>query len=330
MSATTFCPVSAQDYQQQISRWIAAFNVHTNNWPTNRTFISYTPLSNTAILKARYGTDIEIRKTRNTKYYVFHIPLAGPFICYLNGKKKIIEPGQGFLVYPGMDVELVFPKDSETLVLRIDESFFLDNLAMLGGELNTASYSPEGYSLDMSSHAGQLLKQAMDYFQIEAWSSTRLIEYPGFISHLESVISCRIIAALGLVNTYRETGNKHNDHAQQIVREAEHYMTTNMKNHMSTTQIADYCGVSYRTLQRVFVSVHGISPLKWLKQQRLQGVRSQLIGPRSSQDISVTAVAMDWGFSDLGRFAGLYRDYFGELPRETLRTGRKVSDTFLR
>jgi AraC-like DNA-binding protein len=37
---------------------------------------------------------------------------------------------------------------------------------------------------------------------------------------------------------------------------------------------------------------------------------------------SVTAVAMNFGFFHLGRFATSYRKRFGESPSETLRHGR--------
>ena len=38
------------------------------------------------------------------------------------------------------------------------------------------------------------------------------------------------------------------------------------------------------------------------------------------QTHSVTQIALDTGFSHLGRFSVAYRAYFGEAPRETLGT----------
>ena len=325
MSATTFCPASAQDFQRHVSKWITSFNIGVNNWPENRTSISYSPLSNTAVLRARYGTDVQIRKPRDIKHYVFHVPLKGAFICYVNGKEKVVTPGQAFMICPGMEIELVFPKDSETLVLRINEDFFLNNLFMLGGNMVSASQTAEGYSVDMRSNSGELLKQALSYLQAEAFSSVKLTQHTEFVNNLESTIICRIIAAMGIYNVARGTNIEFKDDARQLVCEATGYIEAHLRENISTTRLAQYCGVSYRTLQRAFVSVHGISPLGWLKQKRLHGARDELLRPVASEKTSVTEVATNWGFNDLGRFAAQYREHFGELPKETLRRAKKVS-----
>ena len=51
---------------------------------------------------------------------------------------------------------------------------------------------------------------------------------------------------------------------------------------------------------------------------RLQGVRRALRNQRA-KDTTVTSVATGYGFYELGRFAGAYKELFGEVPSETLR-----------
>jgi AraC family ethanolamine operon transcriptional activator len=85
--------------------------------------------------------------------------------------------------------------------------------------------------------------------------------------------------------------------------------------------IAELCGVigrSRRTLERLFREVMDVSPSQYLMLCRMHEVRRDLMMARFGQ-ARVTDFALRWGFDQLGRFAGTYRQLFGELPSETLR-----------
>ena len=81
-------------------------------------------------------------------------------------------------------------------------------------------------------------------------------------------------------------------------------------------------GVSERGLRDVFYSVHGMSPKQWMLAERLKQVRSILSGSEFAR-VSVTGAATRYGFYELGRFAATYKDAFGEVPSETLRTAMR-------
>lgn len=58
--------------------------------------------------------------------------------------------------------------------------------------------------------------------------------------------------------------------------------------------------------------------MAYLKVQRLHGARRalKLHDPKTT---SVTAIAQQWGFWNLGHFGQAYKALFGELPSQTLR-----------
>ena len=60
----------------------------------------------------------------------------------------------------------------------------------------------------------------------------------------------------------------------------------------------------------------GLSPLVFLRNLRLEQVRSSLLDGDSST--SVIEVASKYGFSSRGHFSRYYKDLFGELPSQTL------------
>jgi len=77
-------------------------------------------------------------------------------------------------------------------------------------------------------------------------------------------------------------------------------------------------GVSDRTLRACCHDHLGMSPLRYLWLRRVHLVRRALVlaDPASA---TVTAIAVDHGFWEFGRFAVTYRALFGERPSTTLR-----------
>jgi AraC family ethanolamine operon transcriptional activator len=68
-------------------------------------------------------------------------------------------------------------------------------------------------------------------------------------------------------------------------------------------------------LERAFLQTYGMTPQRLITLRRLAKARRAL----QLQTGSVTEVAMGHGFWHLGRFAGLYKSYYGESPSETVR-----------
>jgi len=57
--------------------------------------------------------------------------------------------------------------------------------------------------------------------------------------------------------------------------------------------------------------------MKYVKQIRLDSAQRALLAAKAGTT-TVTTVAMDHGFFQLGRFSADYRRAFGEMPSETL------------
>ncbi|TFG38706.1 MAG: helix-turn-helix domain-containing protein [Candidatus Aminicenantes bacterium] len=77
---------------------------------------------------------------------------------------------------------------------------------------------------------------------------------------------------------------------------------------------------------RAFQENLGISPQAYFTLRRLDLLQRALI-EANPENSSVTDIAMQYGFHELGRFASVYRRQFGELPSETLRMTRCMITT---
>ncbi|SOC84682.1 AraC-type DNA-binding protein [Ensifer adhaerens] len=104
--------------------------------------------------------------------------------------------------------------------------------------------------------------------------------------------------------------------APRTVRRAEAFMAENAANVPSMTDVARAAGVSLRSLTEAFRQFRGYTPSHFLREQRLQGARHALLA--AGREGRVAEIANVWGFINMGDFARIYNERFGEYPSQTL------------
>lgn len=105
---------------------------------------------------------------------------------------------------------------------------------------------------------------------------------------------------------------------QQVVRRAEAFLSAHLDESVPVARLCRVVGVSERCLRKAFNNVRGASPKRCAVRARLTVARRALRRAAASH-ATVTAIATDYGFFELGRFAGTYKAVFGETPSATLR-----------
>ncbi len=106
---------------------------------------------------------------------------------------------------------------------------------------------------------------------------------------------------------------------KRLVDSACELMLSRPDEPLSMLEVCRQVGASRRKLNYCFQEALGVSPLKYLRAVRLNGVRREL---RSGQAAAVQDVAAHWGFWHLGQFSRDYKLQFGELPSQTLKVAR--------
>ena len=82
--------------------------------------------------------------------------------------------------------------------------------------------------------------------------------------------------------------------------------------------LADAIGVPRRTVFHAYRQTLGLGPRRYFELKRLHELRRRLRDP-CFDHVTITRLASDLGFSDLGRMAARYRQLFNENPRDTIR-----------
>lgn len=80
-------------------------------------------------------------------------------------------------------------------------------------------------------------------------------------------------------------------------------------------------GLALRTIEAITRDRTGLSAQAYFRCRRLAFARDDLLAP--GRAVTVTDVALHNGFAHFGRFAGYYREAFGETPSETPRRARR-------
>ena len=102
-----------------------------------------------------------------------------------------------------------------------------------------------------------------------------------------------------------------------LVARAEKEMMDYLERPLTLKDLAQRLGSSSSALSYGFQDVFGMSPMRYLKVQRLNAVRRCLKASEPEQR-TVEALANQFGFWNSGHFAKDYKTLFGELPSETL------------
>ncbi len=102
------------------------------------------------------------------------------------------------------------------------------------------------------------------------------------------------------------------------VRRAEEFLRAHAAEPITFEDLVAAAGASSRSLHCGFRKYRQTTPMRMLKDYRLDMARQQLLTSRSGEE-SVTSVALNCGFLHLSRFAADYKARFDELPSETHR-----------
>jgi len=111
-----------------------------------------------------------------------------------------------------------------------------------------------------------------------------------------------------------------------VMRRFEAILEANRDRPLYLTEICAAIGASARTLRLHCLEHIGMSPHRYLALRRMNLVRRALMMADPART-TVTEIATDHGFWELGRFSVTYRRLFGEAPSITLRNSPRPAAT---
>lgn len=110
---------------------------------------------------------------------------------------------------------------------------------------------------------------------------------------------------------------------ERIFEDLLEWIDANLHTSISLTVLEQFSGYSRRNLQLAFQQRFGCGPIQWVRRQRLERARQDLLHAGPEQ--TVATIASRYGFSSLSVFSRDFRSIYNLRPSELLREGRRPS-----
>ncbi len=212
------------------------------------------------------------------------IPERGEFTAAVGGRthQQAFSMADNFLLHPDRDFDYRTPVHARVLVANILSSDLLQKADALTG----ARAGEPTEVIPAASPAGGALTRFAHHFWGELQRTGGLWECPTALAEMEDCLVSLIAVA----------GTGHQGDASSTVRvaalvRAEDYLMQHLTTPVKRSELARVAGVSIRTVSRAFRAHHGVSPMAWLKERRLEAVERELRAAVPGV-LTVTAVAL--------------------------------------
>ena len=260
----------------------------------------------------RYGTDVYVTAPDlQTAYHVL-APLTGALQSRQLGHVVAADPSCAVVLQPIGEIELTWAADCEMLSVKVDRAV-LEREVDAALDRQVASPLPLGATFATGTGPGRSWRALVRLLLAEIRGADGLLRQPQMARRW-----CDLVVSGLALTVEHPYSSEPAARRPRTVKRALDAMHAEPAHQFSAAELAAVAGVGVRVLQESFKQHVGMPPLTYLRRLRLDRVHSELAGADPWQ-VSVGDVATRWGFTHLGRFAGAYRERYGESPSQTLK-----------
>ena len=234
---------------------------------------------------------------------------------------------------PKMQVSGIEASQDQIAMFGLDWPYYLRSSAACGW--GTMSLTPE----DLAAVSEAIIGRPLTPPSFPRWTSppapvvSRLLRLHEAAGHLAKTapdilakpevaraIEEALVEAMILCLTEGHSDDVRNVHRHRatVMRRLEEVLTSTPDRPLYMPQLCATVGASYTTLHDCCQEYLGMSPKRYLWLRRMHLVR-RVLRSADAEKTTVTEIATDYGFWELGRFAVAYRSLFGEAPSAALR-----------
>jgi AraC-like DNA-binding protein len=307
-------PYEVSDY---VNRHVGSHNLRLLNKTTATAALSHRKLGRVDLCRISYGREAHVISEGLSDIYHLQIILKGHCSYEIDRRSNNVSAGHLLLINPDDPIDLTYSDDCEKFIVKIPSGLFDEACQEHRWQKPTGGikFAPLPYQIDQMESLPYLLTLLCQEAEEEGGGT------PQIHSHYNRVIASKLLTTLAH-NVSFETATLQSVSFERISR----YIEENIKRDITIEELARYAHLSVRSLYLLFEKSAKTTPKNFIRQKKLEGVYANIMDP-ASQIANITAIAMDYGFTHLGRFSECYKSAFGLLPSDSLRQRQINSGT---
>lgn len=290
------------------------------------TLLNAVQLGSVTIGYVRYGAGVRIRVEEMLGSYQVNIPLQGRMEITRHRETFTSTATRPALLAPGQPYLGRWTEDCTQLAVNFDRAALEAELERQLGR-PVAAPIRFAFDMDLAVPASQSWLAAVRLVESECERPGNIVDHPRAARHVEQLLAAGLLIAQP--HNYSEALlSAHRSPGPRAVKQAVDIIDSAPDQPLTASDLASAVGVSVRALQEGFRRYVGLSPMSYLREVRLARVHADLVAAPPGS-VTVTEVALRWGFPHLGRFAAAYQEKYGVLPSRELRgdvRGRAACD----
>jgi len=272
-------------------------------------------LRNVAMTYVSYGWDVRVTPGELHSFFAVLAPTAGRGTFQCGYEQAQADSRNICVVTPTEPLSMRLSGDCGNLVIRIERSAVEARLAQM---IDGALREPIRFKLGMDVTAGfaRSWYGALTTAVSDLDSSDSMLTHPLWLEQFEETLITGLL--LAQPHNYSSMLNgEDRPLPSRLLGIAVDLIEGHPDWTHTTASLARQAGVSVRALQKAFREQLDSSPSEYLRGVRLQRVHDELCAAQHDTT-TVGEVAAKWGLAHHGRFAAVYRERFGESPKQTL------------
>ena len=279
--------------------------------------INRVALGRTALTYVSCTSRIRVISAEPATDFTLYVPLRGEIEMLIDGEQMTATAARPLLRGPVRS--FVFePSPTRYLVVDIPVATMKAAASAAGARLPghaSIDAAPAAAVIRLATRLAAVANRSRSLAALQRFSARdRGARMPEPIRKLEDQLLDVLVHAGGSGAFQRRPPSDHCD-----VEGLKAWLAARAHGPVRITELATRAGVSKRTVERAFLRT-GCTPLEYLRGVRLEHARRMLVA--ASTATTVAEVAVQAGFTHLGRFATEYRLRFGELPSQALARRR--------